>query len=84
METRLDIREDLLARAERHAAATGRPLRAVVEDGLRAVLPPRPAAPANGYRLPDRSVGDPAGPDPLAGLGWPELRSLIHDDRDDR
>ena len=38
MKTMLDIRDELLVRAKRHARATGRPLRAVVEEGLRQVL----------------------------------------------
>lgn len=37
---------------------------------------PRPPAP---YRWPDLSVGDPNAPDPLRGLGWPELRALIYE-----
>ena len=46
MRTTLDIHDDLLIRAKRHAMASGRTLRAVVEDGLRMVLsassPPPP------------------------------------------
>ena len=33
-----DIHDELLARVKRHAQSTGRPLRVVVEDGLRHVL----------------------------------------------
>ena len=33
------------------------------------------------YRLPDVSVGDPDGPNPLEGLTWEELRDLIYEER---
>jgi hypothetical protein len=75
MKTTLDIHDELLARAKRHARATGRPLRAVVEDGLRQVLS---APETEGYELPDLRVGDPHGPDPLERYSWPELRELIY------
>ncbi len=78
MKTTLDIHDELLARAKRHARETGRPLRAVVEEGLRNVLsssPPRPK-----YTLPDLRVGDPLAPDPLEQYSWPELRELIYGD----
>ena len=42
MKTTLDISDELLARAKRHAKKTGRPLRAVVEEGLRLALETRP------------------------------------------
>lgn len=78
MKTTLDIHDELLARAKRHARETGRPLRALVEDGLRRVL--APAAPRTRYRLPDLRVGDPNAPDPLEGYSWPELRETIYGD----
>ena len=77
VKTTLDIHDELLTRAKRHAKETGRPLRAVVEDGLRRVLvtaSPRP------YKLPDLRVGDADAPDPLATYSWPELRELIYGD----
>ena len=73
--TTLDIHDELLVRAKRHAQSTGRPLRAVVEEGLRHV---RSALPPVGYELPDRRVGDPQEPDPLDRYSWPELRELIY------
>jgi len=81
MKTTIDIQDELLARAKRHASQTGRPLRAVVEDGLRLVLetPPQTA-----YSLPDLSVGDPARRDPLEQYSWPDLRSIIYGDPDSR
>ncbi len=77
MKTTLNIDDDLLARARRHARETGRPLRAVVEEGLCRVLA-RPT-PRSRYRLPDLRAGDPAAPDPLERYSWPELRETIHD-----
>ena len=73
MKTTLDIHDELLARARRHAGETGRPLRALVEDGLRRVLAASP------YRMPDLRVGDPQAPDPLEGHSWPDLRDTIYD-----
>ena len=75
MKTTLDIHDELLARAKNHAKATGRPLRAVVEDGLRRVLfEPEPTP----YVLPDLREGDPDLQDPLERYSWPELRELIY------
>ena len=55
MKTTIDIHDELLARARQYARNTGRSLRAVVEEGLRQVLP----APLSSsrYRLPDLSEG---------------------------
>ena len=78
MKTTLDIHDELLARAKRHARNTGRPLRAVVEDGLRLVL--QPPAPRPRYTLPDLRAGDSSAPDPLEQYSWPELRELIYGD----
>lgn len=78
MRTTIDIRDDLLTRAKRHARRTGRPLRAVVEDGLRRVLD----APTvrRRYRLPDLRMGDPRSSDPLEAYSWQDLRDLIYGD----
>ncbi|MDE0177398.1 MAG: DUF2191 domain-containing protein [Gammaproteobacteria bacterium] len=78
MKTTVDIDDELLVRAKRHAKETGRPLRAFVEDGLRFVLPT--AGQRSPYRLPDCRVGNAAATDPLASLSWPELRGLIYGD----
>ena len=78
MKTTIDIQDELLTRAKRYARKTGRPLRAIVADGLRAVLSSPP--PVGGYRLPDLRVGDPDADDPLERYSWPELRELIYGD----
>lgn len=76
MKTTLDIQDALLERAKRHAKRVRRPLRAIVEDGLRRVLAERAAADA--YVLPDASVGDPNAADPLEALTWQDLREEIY------
>lgn len=82
MKTTIEIHDELLIRAKRHAQKTGRSLRAVVEDGLRRVLDD-PSIP-NQYTLPDLRVGDPNSPDPLEGQTWPEARELIYERRRSR
>ena len=79
MKTTLDIDDELLSRARRHAANTDQSLRHVVEDGLRRVLSSVPRSPKSGeYRLPDLSRGDPSAEDPLSSYSWPDLRELIY------
>lgn len=76
MKVTVEIHDELLARAKRHAKETGRPFRVLVQDGLRCVL--ESSATKRPYRLPDRRLGDPTAADPLAGLSWPELRNLMY------
>lgn len=76
VKTTIEIQDALLERAKRHARRVGKPLRALVEEGLRRVLSERPARPA--YRLPDASVGDPEAADPLEALSWQDLRDEIY------
>ncbi len=76
MKTTIDLQDALLERAKRHARRVGRPLRAIVEEGLRRVLAERSGRSA--YELPDRSVGDPAADDPLETLSWQDLRDEIY------
>ena len=79
MKTTIDIHDELLARAKRHAKSRGRPLRAVVEEGLRYVFAKdESVAP---YRVRDLSVGDPNRADPLESYSWPDLREMIYEDR---
>ena len=82
MKTTLDIHDELWSRAKHHAKSTGRPLRAVVEDGLRRVL--ADIAQPRAYSLPDLRVGDPQADDPLERYSWPELREMIYGDRGTR
>ncbi len=79
MKTTIDIGDVLLARAKRHARRSGKPLRALVEDGLRRVLDAEPGR--SKYELPDRSVGDAGGPNPLEALSWQDLRDEIYGGR---
>jgi hypothetical protein len=76
VKTTLEIQDALLERAKRHARRLGRPLRAIVEEGLRRVLSQRSAPAA--YVLADASVGDPAAVDPIEALSWQDLRSEIY------
>ena len=71
-----DIQDDLLLRAKKLAADTGRPLRAVVEESLRQALAlaEEPAA----YKLQDLSVGDRDADDPMERLSWQDLRAEIY------
>jgi hypothetical protein len=79
MKTTLDLSDELLKRAKRLARRTGRPLRAVVEEGLRLALSesdsPKP------YVLPDLSVGRAGDPNPLASMSWQDLRDEIYGGR---
>ena len=76
MKTTLEIQDELLARAKRHAKLTGRPLRAVVEEGLRQVL--ASTSRQEPYMLPDLSVGEADGHDPLETYSWQDLRDEIY------
>jgi len=76
MKTTLEINDELLTGAKQLAKRSGRPLRAVVEDGLRHVL--RESNCRKGYMMPDCSVGDPSAEDPLEKLSWQDLRDEIY------
>ena len=76
MKTTIEIQDALLVRATRHAKRNGRPLRAMVEEGLRLVL--SRSVTHSRYRLPDLSVGDPESPDPLEAYSWQDLREMIY------
>ena len=80
MKTTLDLADDLLLSAKRHAKKTGRPLRAVVEEGLRLALG-QASKPAARYALADLSVGDPRGKNPLESMSWQDLRGEIYGGR---
>ena len=76
MRITVEIDDELLQRAKRHAQQTGRILPAIVEDGLSRVLPGELLTKA--YELPDLSVGDPKGRYPLATYSWEDIRELIY------
>lgn len=78
MKITLEIHDELLVRAKRYAKETGKPLCAVVEEGLRNILS-SPSSRSK-YILPDLRVGDPNANDPLEQCSWPELRDSIYDD----
>jgi hypothetical protein len=77
MKTTVEIADTLLVRAKRHARKVGKPLRALIEDGLRRVLEEDQGAAAT-YRLADRSVGRAGGDNPLDSLSWQDLRDEIY------
>jgi hypothetical protein len=79
MKTTVELPDALLERAKRHARKAGRPLRALIEEGMRRVLD-EPAG-ASPYRLPDRSVGEPNGRNPLTSYSWSALRDEIYGGR---
>jgi hypothetical protein len=79
VKTTLDIADALLERAKRHAKRVGKPLRALVEEGLRRVL--EAESTSTMYELPDCSVGRPGGPNPLEGYSWQDLRDEIYGGR---
>lgn len=76
MKTTLEIRDVLMLRAKRLSKRSGRPLRALVEEGLRRVLETDEALSA--FRLEDGSVGNPQESNPLDGFSWQDLRSEIY------
>ncbi len=79
VKTTVDIADDLLQRARRHARRTGQPMRAVIEEGLRLALLPQRRQPK--HRLVDHSVGNPRDPNPLETLSWQDLREEIYQGR---
>ena len=79
MKTTVELPDTLLERAKRHARKTGRPLRALIEEGVRRVLD-EPAGTSR-FRLPDRSVGELGGRNPLTSYSWSDLRDEIYGGR---
>lgn len=79
MKTTLDIQDELLKRAKRQARKLGKPLRALVEEGLRLAL--QEGRSPTRFVLPDRSVGDPKAENPLEALSWQDLRDEIYGGR---
>jgi len=79
VKTTVEIADALLERARRHARRSGRSVRALIEEGLQHAIDVESAD--NLYTLPDRSVGDPGGADPLESMSWQDLRTKIYEDR---
>ena len=82
MKTTVEIDDEILRRAKQYGRETDRPLRAVVEEGLRAVLIAKKQRPR--YKLEDFSVGSESDPDPLEKYTWQDLRDIIYGDDDFR
>ena len=80
VKTTLEIQDELLLRAKRLSKRVGKPLRALVEEGLRRVLSEQSGNVAP-YELPDCSVGDPSHRDPLEAWSWQDLREEIYHER---
>jgi putative antitoxin of VapBC-like toxin-antitoxin system len=76
MKTTIEISDTLLLRAKRRARMMGKPLRALIEEGLRQVLTEERGQ--SRYHLPDRSVGRNGGRNPLESLSWQDLREEIY------
>jgi hypothetical protein len=79
VKTTVEISDALFKRAKRHALKTHRPMRALIEEGLRRVLDD--PAPAERYQLPDRSLGEPGAHNPLEQSSWGDLRDEIYGGR---
>jgi hypothetical protein len=76
VKTTIEISDSLLARAKLHARKIGKPLRALVEEGLRRVLDTPPIR--GSYKLQDHSVGRAGATNPLESLSWQDLRDEIY------
>ncbi len=79
VKTTVDLADPLLKRAKQLARRTHRPLRELIELGLQRVLEEESAV--RPYKLPDRSVGERSGENPLETLSWDQLRDEIYGGR---
>jgi hypothetical protein len=77
MKTTLDIQDVLLLRAKRLSKRTGKPLRALVEEGLKLVLAEQTKI-GKRYLLPDCSVGTAGAVNPLESWSWQDMRDEIY------
>jgi hypothetical protein len=80
VKTTIEVPDELFNRVKRLAKRTGRPFRALVEEGLRHVLGTQQGR-AGRYEPPDCSVGDANGVNPLDALSWQDLRDEIYGTR---
>ncbi len=76
VKTTVDISDALFTRAKKHAHMTHRPMRALIEEGLRHVLDGKPQT--QPFKLTDASVGRPGGFNPLDAMSWSDLRNEIY------
>ena len=81
MKTTVEIHDQLYERAQKRARRDGRSMRSLIEEGLRRCLDADQAAKDQKFELPDQSVGDPNGPNPLESMSWPDLRDEIYGGR---
>ncbi|WP_232303975.1 type II toxin-antitoxin system VapB family antitoxin [Pseudofrankia sp. DC12] len=79
MKTTVDLPDALVREAQDVARAEGTTLRALLEDGLRAVLARRRSA--TRFELPDASVGGKGVRPELRGAGWDDLLAASYGDR---
>jgi hypothetical protein len=79
MKTTIDISDALFQRAKKEARRTGRPMRQLVEQGLRLVLDAEGTS--KPYSLPDRSIGNARARSPLDSLSWQDLRNEIYGEK---
>lgn len=77
MKTTIEISDNLFERAKRHAARHGTTLRALVEEGLSAVL--REGARRPPYRLRDASYGRGGLTDAARVAGWEAVRDWANE-----
>ena len=79
MKTTVDISDALFDSARRLATRRGTTMRALIEEGLRAVLHSHRAAPAR-FALRDASVRGDGLVDGVELGDWSQVRALIYDD----
>ena len=81
MKTTVDISDALFDSARRLAAQRGSTMRALIEEGLRAVLQAHRSAPRR-YVLRDASVRGDGLVDGVELGDWSQVRTLIYDEAD--
>jgi hypothetical protein len=79
MKTTIEIADPLFSEAKRAATERGTTLRALVEQGLRAVL--EASDPAGSFRLADASVSGNGLQPGFRGAGWDEIRDAAYEGR---
>lgn len=79
MKTTIEIPDNLLEEARRLAAKEGRPVRALVEEGLRKLLAERRRA--GTFRLRKASFKGEGLQPQAAGASWERLRDLAYEGR---